>query len=79
MQLVRKDVRSLKKQIIAANLVLAGSEAQQFWPIYVRYASEKVKIMDKKFAPLDACGADLWEKLAVAPSPSPEGRQAPWS
>src|SRR5215469_5177817 len=49
-QLFRKDVRSLKKQIIAANLDLTDSEAQQFWPIYDRYTSEMVKIVDKKFA-----------------------------
>ena len=49
-QLFRKDVRSLKKQIIAANLDLTDSEAQQFWPIYDRYTSEMTKIVDKKVA-----------------------------
>jgi hypothetical protein len=48
-RLFRKDVRSLKKQIIAANLDLTDTEAQQFWPIYDRYTAEMVKIMDKKF------------------------------
>jgi len=33
-KLFRKDVRSLKKQIIAANIDLTDTEAQQFWPIY---------------------------------------------
>jgi Spy/CpxP family protein refolding chaperone len=47
--LFRKDVRSLKKQIVAANLDLTDTEAQQFWPIYDRYTAEVVKIMDRKF------------------------------
>jgi hypothetical protein len=47
--LFRKDIRSLKKQIIAANLDLTDTEAEQFWPIYARYTAELVKIMDKKF------------------------------
>jgi Spy/CpxP family protein refolding chaperone len=48
-QLFRKDIRSLKNQIIAANIELTDREAQQFWPIYDRYTAEMVKIMDKKF------------------------------
>jgi len=47
--LLRKDIRSLKKQIIAANMNLTETEAQQFWPIYDRYMAEMVKIVDKKF------------------------------
>ena len=48
-RLFRKDVRSLKKQIISANIELSDAEAQQFWPIYDRYTVEMVKIEDKKF------------------------------
>jgi Spy/CpxP family protein refolding chaperone len=47
--LLRKDIRSMKKQIIAANVNLTETEAQQFWPIYDRYMAEMVKIVDKKF------------------------------
>jgi len=47
--LFRKDVRSLKKQIISANLALTDSEAERFWPIYDRYTAEMVAIEDKKF------------------------------
>jgi hypothetical protein len=49
-KLFRKDLRSLKKQIIAANLDLADTEAQQFWPIYDRYTAELVAISDRKYA-----------------------------
>jgi Spy/CpxP family protein refolding chaperone len=53
LQLIRKDLRSLKKQIIAANMDLTDSEAQQFWPIYDQYTAELVTIMDKKYALLN--------------------------
>ena len=38
-RLFRKDVRSLKKQIISANIELTDTEAQQFWTIYDRYTA----------------------------------------
>src|SRR5262245_26196742 len=52
-KLFRKDVRSLKKQIIAANLDLTDTEAQQFWPIYDRYTAEMAKKWDRKFEVLN--------------------------
>jgi len=48
--LFRKDVRSLKKQIIAANMDLTDTEAQQFWPIYDRYTAELSAIADTKYS-----------------------------
>jgi hypothetical protein len=48
--LFRKDVRSLKKQIIAANMDLTDTEAQQFWPIYDRYTAELARLLDPKYA-----------------------------
>ena len=48
--LFRKDVRSLKKQIIAANMDLTDTEAQQFWPIYNRYTAELARLLDPKYA-----------------------------
>ena len=47
--LLRKDVRSEKKQIIAANLQLTDAEAVKFWPIYDQYTAELVKINDAKY------------------------------
>jgi len=40
MQLLRKDLRSLRKQIVAANLSLTDTEAQAFWPVYDQYVAE---------------------------------------
>jgi len=48
--LLRKDVRSVKKQLIAANLELSDDEAVKFWPIYDQYAAELAKINDTKAA-----------------------------
>ena len=56
--LFRKDVRSLKKQIIAANLDLSDTEAQQFWPIYDRYTAEMRKLFDRKFEVLKEYAAN---------------------
>jgi len=52
-KLLRKDLRSLKKQIIALNMDLSESEAVQFWPIYDRYTSELTAITDSKYALLN--------------------------
>ena len=49
-QLLRKDVRSQKKQIVAANMNLTDAEAEKFWPVYDRYAADLTKIYDTKMA-----------------------------
>jgi hypothetical protein len=48
--LLRKDIRSQKKQIIAANLQLTDQEAEKFWPLYDQYTADLVKINDAKYA-----------------------------
>jgi Spy/CpxP family protein refolding chaperone len=48
--LMRKDIRSQKKQLIAQNLNLTDAEATKFWPIYDQYTAELVKINNKKYA-----------------------------
>jgi hypothetical protein len=45
----RSDLRSLRKQIFAANMGLTDSEAEQFWPIYDRYTTELVTITETKY------------------------------
>jgi Spy/CpxP family protein refolding chaperone len=49
-ELLRKDVRSQKKQITAENMDLTDAEAEKFWPIYDRYAAELSRIYDTKIA-----------------------------
>lgn len=48
--LLRQDIRSKKKQLIAANLVLTDTEATKFWPVYDQYTTEFTAISDKKVA-----------------------------
>jgi hypothetical protein len=48
--LLREDIRSDKKQLIAANLSLTDAEATKFWPMYDQYAGELSKIDDSKYA-----------------------------
>jgi hypothetical protein len=47
--LLRKDIRSKKKQLIAANLKLTEAEAAKFWPVYDQYTQELVRVNDKKY------------------------------
>ena len=49
LDLLRKDIRSQRKQLIAANLQLTDQEATKFWPVYDRYVSELITINDRKF------------------------------
>jgi Spy/CpxP family protein refolding chaperone len=48
--LLCKDIRSQKKQIIAENMELSDAEAEKFWPVYDQYAAELSKIYDVKIA-----------------------------
>jgi hypothetical protein len=48
-ELMRHDMRSKKKQIIAQNFKLTDAEATRFWPVYDRYAADLTKINDRKF------------------------------
>jgi hypothetical protein len=58
-QLLREDIRSKKKQLIAANLKLTDDEATKFWPIYDRYTGELVAINNDKYAAIKEY-ADTW-------------------
>jgi hypothetical protein len=48
--MLRKDLRSQKKQLIAANMPLSDKEAEKFWPVYDQYTAELVKINDTKYS-----------------------------
>ena len=48
--MLRSDLRSSRKQIIAANMKLTDAEAEKFWPLYDQYVAELVKINDAKYA-----------------------------
>ena len=48
--LLRKDIRSIKKQLIATNLTLTDTEATKFWPVYEQYSTDFAKINDTRAA-----------------------------
>jgi hypothetical protein len=48
MVLLRKDIRSIKKQLIAENLTLTDSQATKFWPVYEQYSADFGKINDTR-------------------------------
>jgi len=48
-QMLRKNLRSQRKQIIAANLQLTDAEAEKFWPLYDQYVSDLVKNNNTKY------------------------------
>jgi Spy/CpxP family protein refolding chaperone len=50
LEMLRKDIRSQKKQLMAQNLTLTDADATKFWPIYDQYTEELKKINDKKYA-----------------------------
>src|SRR5271155_5083588 len=48
-ELMRKDIRSMRKQLVAANLKLTDTEATKFWPVYDQYIAELVKVNNTKY------------------------------
>jgi hypothetical protein len=49
-EMLKSNLRSQKKQIVAANMDLTDAEAEKFWPVYDRYATDFAKIYDAKIA-----------------------------
>src|SRR5215472_7632904 len=62
LSLLRQDLRSKRKQLIAANLKLTDIDAAKFWPVYDQYVAELIAINDKKFGLFQEY-ADNWGKL----------------
>jgi len=62
LNLLRQDLRSKRKQLIAANLKLTDTDAAKFWPVYDQYVTELIAINDKKFSLIQEY-ADNWGKL----------------
>jgi hypothetical protein len=48
-QMPRKNLRSQRRQVIAANMKVTDAEAEKFWPLYDQYVSELVKINNTKY------------------------------
>lgn len=50
LELLRRDLRSEKKKIIAMNVPLTETEATKFWPVYDQYAMDMKKHYDEFYA-----------------------------
>src|SRR6187397_3107370 len=48
--LLRRNLRTEKKKLIAANLPLTETEATKFWPIYDQYAAEMTRHYDEFYS-----------------------------
>jgi hypothetical protein len=62
-QMLRQDIRSKKKQTVAANLKLTDAEAIKFWPIYDQYTDELASINNEKYAVIKQY-ADEWGNMS---------------
>jgi len=49
-QMLRADIRSQRKQIVAANMQLTDAEATKFWPVYDAYMQDVQKNADTRVA-----------------------------
>jgi hypothetical protein len=64
LELLRRDLRSEKKKLIALNLSLTEAEATKFWPVYDRYIADITKPYDqfyevvKEFAAIQKTATD---------------------
>jgi hypothetical protein len=88
--LLRKDIRSQKKQLIAANVPLTDAEAQKFWPVYEEFTEQLVMINNDKYAlikeyaqnysTMTDAQADNWtQRLLAVDANAAALRQKSWS
>ena len=59
LELLRKDLRSGKKQLVAANMQLTDKEAEQFWPIYDQYMTESTRLYDTRYGIIKDYAANI--------------------
>jgi len=48
-QMLRENIRSARKKIVAANMNLTADEATKFWPLYDQYQQDLNKIGDARW------------------------------
>lgn len=46
---LREDLRSSRKQVMAATLKLTDAEATRFWPVYDQYAADRTRLKDEQY------------------------------
>jgi hypothetical protein len=48
-QMLRHNLRSQRRQVIASNMKLTDTEGEKFWPIYDQYIADLVKLNGTKY------------------------------
>jgi len=49
-ELLRKDIRQQKAEVMGATMLLSAADAAKFWPIYSDYEAELAKLNDQRVA-----------------------------
>lgn len=73
-QMLRSNLRSQRRQVIAANMKLTDAQAEKFWPVYDQYISELVAINGKKYALIK----QYVQENGVIPDTQAEGAIKDW-
>src|SRR5580700_7878934 len=60
--LLRKDLRTMKMQVIGQNMSLSEEEGQKFWPIYNHYVRDLHEVNNQKYALLKQY-AEMWATM----------------
>jgi len=63
--LLRKDLRSMKMQVIGENMSLSEEEGQKFWPVYNHYVKDLTEVNNQKYALLKQY-AEMWATMSDA-------------
>jgi len=61
--LLRKDLRTMKMQVIGQNMSMSDSEAQKFWPVYNHYVRDLHEVNNQKYALLKQY-AEMWATMS---------------
>ena len=61
-QAVREDIRTHRKQVVAANMVLSADESAKFWPVYDQYIQETIQINNSRWTLMKDYAAN-YEKM----------------
>jgi hypothetical protein len=62
-ELLRKDLRAKKMQVIGENMALSEDEGLKFWPVYNHYVKDLTSVNDQKYALLKQY-AEMWATMS---------------
>ena len=62
-ELLRKDLRAMKMQVVGQNMSLSEEQGLKFWPVYNHYVKDLTVVNDQKYALLKQY-AEMWETMS---------------